>query len=127
MDDGFRAALFCLRRIFHLLADGNPVALVDEAMEVVIRSVRRHTCHGDILTTILAAFGEGDTQSAGRYNRIVKKQLVEIPHTIEQKKTGIGGLQLDVARHHRGERGTVAGFAGWHRRQISRAEVSGHR
>ncbi len=103
-DHGLRPALPRFRRILDLLANGNAVALGDQALEVVVGGVDRHAAHRDVLAQMLAALGERDAERARGDGRVVEEQLVEIPHAVEQEAIGIGGFDLEILGHHRGGR-----------------------
>ena len=49
-------------RVLHLVADGDAIALAEEAGDVVLRSVIRDAAHGD--AALFVAGGEGDLQLA---------------------------------------------------------------
>jgi hypothetical protein len=100
-DDGFRAALPRLGRIFRLLADRHPVAERDEALEIVVGALDRHAAHRDILPEMLAALGQDDAERPARDFRIREEQLIEIAHPVEQEAVRMGGLDLDILHHHR--------------------------
>ena len=46
-------------------------------------AVLRYTAHGNVLTQILAPFGQGNVQRR-RHHHVLEKKLVEITHPIEQ-------------------------------------------
>ncbi|GBE44066.1 hypothetical protein BMS3Bbin10_02151 [bacterium BMS3Bbin10] len=94
--------LFRLRRVFHLLADGDPVLRLDEFLQIFIRRPHRHPAHGDVFAQMLAALGQRDAEGPRGLLRIAEKQLVEITHPVEQQAIGVGRLDLQILRHHRG-------------------------
>ena len=88
--------------ILHLLADGDAMAEPDELLQVLVGGVDGHATHGNVLAVMLAAPGQRDAEGArGRFG-IVEEQLVEVSHAVEQQKAGIGGLDLEILRHHGG-------------------------
>ena len=98
---GLGAALLRLRRILHLLADGDPVAGPDQLVQVFLRGMHRHAAHGDVLTGMLAPFRQSDAETAGGDFGIVEEQLVEVAHAIEEQIARVGRLQLQILRHGR--------------------------
>ena len=97
------------RRVLGLLADGDAVAKRDQAVEIVVGALDRHAAHADVLALVLAALGQHDAERPARDFRVVEEQLVEIAHPVEQQAVRIGGLDLEILRHHRREaRGGVA-------------------
>ena len=104
----FRAAFACLGGIFHLLADGDAVAEPDQALQVIVGAVDGHATHGNVLAQMLAALGEHDAQRPAGDFGILEEEFVEIAHPVEQQAIGIGGLDLDILRHHRRDAGGVA-------------------
>ena len=59
-DDGFAAALFGFRRVFHLLADRHAEAERDQFLEIVVGRMHRHAAHRDVAAEMLAALGQRD-------------------------------------------------------------------
>ena len=98
---GFRAAFLGLCGVFELFADGDAKPFSDQRQKVVFRRVHRHTAHRDVLTQMLAAFGQRDVQRLRCCHGIVKKHFVEIAHAIEQQGVGILRLDVQKLRHHR--------------------------
>ncbi|MNT06506.1 hypothetical protein D3C72_1411730 [compost metagenome] len=103
-DHGFRSALLRLGRVFHLFADGDAIAAQDELLQVVIRRMDGNAAHGNIVPHVLAAFRQRDAERTGGFDRIVKEQFVKIAHAVEQQRTGIVRLDLDILLHHRSGR-----------------------
>ncbi len=106
-DHGFGPALLGLGRILGLLAHRHPVAEGDETVEVVVGPFDRHAAHRDLAARVLAALRQDDAERPGRGIRILEEQLVEVAHPVEQEAVRIGGLDLDVLRHHRRRAGRV--------------------
>ena len=97
----FGAALSRLRRIFELLADRDPVAVRDQAVQIFVGALDRHAAHRNVAAEMLAALGQHDAEVAGRDFGIVEEQFVEIAHPVEQQAIRIGRLDLDILLHHR--------------------------
>ena len=95
------AALLGLGRVLGLLADGDAMAGGDQALEIVIGTLDRHAAHRDVVALVLAALGQNDAERARGDLGIPEEQFVEIAHPVEQQAVRIGGLDLDVLRHHR--------------------------
>ena len=94
-----------LGRIFDLLAHRHPVALGDQALEIVVGGMDRHAAHGNVLAQMLAAFGERDPERARGDFGVLEEQLVEIAHAVKQQAVGVGRLDLQILGDHgRGER-----------------------
>ena len=100
-DHRLAAALLRLGRVLHLFADGNTETQRDQLLQIVVGGVHRHAAHRNILAHVLAALGERDAERARRVDGILEEQLVEIAHAIEQQRTGIVRLDLDILLHHR--------------------------
>src|ERR1017187_3238703 len=88
--------------IFHLVADGYAVALLDESRDVAFRGVIGDAAHGDGRAFFLVAGGEGDLQLARGEDGVFKEELVEIAEAEEEE--GVGHLLFDgvVLPHQRG-------------------------
>ena len=80
-------------RIFGLIADGDAVAFLDQACDVVFRGVIRHAAHRDGLAFFLVAGGERDFELARGGDGVVVEQLVEIAQA--EQKQRVGELLLD--------------------------------
>ena len=100
-DDRLGAALAGLGRVLKLLAHRHPVALPDQALEILVCRMRRHPAHRNIFALMLAAPGQGNAQRLGGGGGIVEKQLVEIAHAVKQQRAGMGRLDLEILRHDR--------------------------
>jgi len=77
----------------------------------------RHPGHRDRLPGGLPALGQGQVQQFGDLARIIKEQLVKIPHAEEQQHIGVLGLGSEELPHEGGVGGEVFGHAA----MISRA------
>ena len=100
-DNGFGAPFLRLRGILHLLADRDPVAEADQALQVVVGAVDGHAAHGNVVSLMLAPFRQHDPEGAAGDLGIIEEQLVEIAHPVEQQAIRVGRLDLHVLRHHR--------------------------
>jgi hypothetical protein len=97
----FRAALFRFGGVFELLADRNAMAERDQPLQVIVGALDRHPAHADVFAVMLAAFGEHDAERAAGDFRVLEEHFVEIAHAIEQQAVRVGGLDLEILRHHR--------------------------
>jgi hypothetical protein len=98
--DRLVAALARLGRVLALLAYGHAMAEGDQALEIVVGALDRHAAHGDVGALVLAALGQNDAERPAGGLRVFQEQFVEIPHPVEQEAVRIGGLDLQVLRHH---------------------------
>ena len=60
----------------------------------------RNAAHWDIFIIVLATLGLGNVQCGGCGDGIIKDQLVNIAHPIEQQGIRMGCLNFQVLRHH---------------------------
>ncbi len=72
-DNRLRAALPGLGGILGLLADGDPVAGLDQARKITLGGVIGHARHGDGLAIVLAAEGLGDAERLAGQDRILEE------------------------------------------------------
>ena len=70
--------------VFDLFGHRHPEARVEEFPEIPVKSVVRDAAHGCVHRVILTPAGEGDAEHRRRLLRVLEKELVEIPHAIEQ-------------------------------------------
>ncbi len=106
--------------IFHLLADGDPVALAQKAREVVVGGVVGHTAHGD--RPFFIPCRECDLQFSRGNLRIFKKELVEVAHA--EKEQGIGILTLGGrVLAHEGRSGSVGRWSWRKSRHAKRQHI----
>jgi len=68
--------------VLHLLADGDPVALAEQAGDVVFRRVIRDAAHGRV--ALFVAGGEGDLQLLRGGFSVVEEELVEVAEAEEE-------------------------------------------
>jgi hypothetical protein len=99
--------------VLHLLAQGDPEALPDEAGHVGGRRVVGHAAHRDgVAVAVARARGEGDLQGLRGRHRVVEEHLVEVAHPEEEERVRVlrlhpvvllhgGGLDLGGRRHGR--------------------------
>ena len=103
LDDRFRSPLFRRRGVFHLLANGDPMAERNQPVEVIVGALDRHAAHADVLALVLAALGEDNAERPAGDLRVVEEEFVEVAHPVEQETARIGRLDLEILRHHRRE------------------------
>ena len=72
-----------LGRVFHLLTDGDLVALRDEAGHVALIAVERYAAHGRALFEAALLAREGQIQLPRDCERIVEEHLVEVTDAVE--------------------------------------------
>lgn len=101
VDDGLGAALAGFRRVLHLLADRDPVAGRDQALEIFVGPHHRHAAHGDIHAAMLAALRQYDAERARGHLGILEEQFVEIAHPVEEQAIRMLRLDLEILRHGR--------------------------
>ena len=95
----------CKGRVRHLLADGNLVALLNQARNVGIHAVVGHAAHGGLLFLGLAAVpgGEGQVQLPGGESCVLIKHLVKIAKAEEENAVLILLLDFLVLPPHGGQ------------------------
>ena len=88
-------------RLGRLFGDGNAFAGPEEAGEITLRGVIRHTAHGSA-----TALGERHVEDGRGGFRILEKHFVKIPQAIEQDHIrGQGFPHGQILAHHRRARG----------------------
>ncbi len=80
--------------VLHLIADGDAVALLDEARDVAFGGVEGDAAHGDGVALFLIARGEGDFEFARGGHGVFEEELVKIAEAKHEQ--GIGHLLLDA-------------------------------
>ena len=98
-------------RILHLVADGDAVALAQEAGDVVFGSVVGDAAHGDV--ALFVAGGEGELELAGSGFGVVEEELVEVAEAKEEQGVGMLAFGGQVLAH---ERSLGVGRRLWHGR-----------
>jgi len=88
-------------RLTHLFGDHHRFTEFDQTGKVLLHRVEGHAGHLDRLPGRLPPGGQGDVEQAGRFLRIFKEQLVEIPHAIEQQGVRMLRLDAEILDHHR--------------------------
>ncbi len=88
------------RRIADLLADHHRLTQLHQPRQIALGGVVGNARHGNRLAVALAALRQGDIQQPRRLLRVAEKQLVEIPHPVEQQLIRMVGLQAEVLAHH---------------------------
>ena len=80
--------------VFHLIADGDAIALLDQARDVVFGGVIGDAAHRDRLAFFLVARGERDFELARGGDGVVVEEFVEIAQAEQQQR--VGDLLLDA-------------------------------
>ena len=93
--------VLCGRRIFHLLANGDLVALFDQLADIYVRRVVRHAAHGRTFRFAAVPSGQRELQYAGRSDGVVKKHFVKIAEAIKEQIILILLLDRKILLHHR--------------------------
>ena len=88
------------RRIGHLLADGDLVALLDQLLHVHVHRVIGHAAHGRALGQAAVLAREGQLQLPGRQLCVVEEHLVEVAQAEEQDGVRILLLHIEILLHH---------------------------
>ena len=86
--------------VLHLLADGDAVALMQQAGDVGFDGVVGNAAHGHLAFAV--ARGEGDLQLAGGGFGVVVKELVEVAHAEEEQGVRMLRLGGEILPHERG-------------------------
>ena len=71
--------------LFHLIADGDAIALADQTRDVAFGRMIGHAAHGDGRAFFLVARGEGDFEFARGGDGVVEEELVEIAQAEHQQ------------------------------------------
>ena len=90
----------CLRRVLHLLADGDLVALGDQPRHIGFVGVKGYAAHGGALLLAAAFARKSQFQLAGGCQGIVIEHLIEIPHTVEKNFVGMLFFNFKILLHH---------------------------
>ena len=107
--------------IAQLLADRHRQPQFDQPGEITFDGVERHAGHRNRRAGGLAAGGQGDVEQFGGVAGVVVKQLVEIPHPVEQQDAGMLGLDAQILLHHRGVLGEILSLiVHWGRARVAR-------
>jgi len=92
------------RRVFHLLADGDLVALLDKTRDIAFGGVERHAAHGDLVfgrfVFGVVAAGEREVQFAGGDARVLVEHFIEIAQAEKENAVGVPLLDGAVLLHH---------------------------
>ncbi len=75
----------------------------DQAVQIIVGAMDRNAAHRNVAAMMLAALGEHDAERARGDLGVLEEQLVEVAHPVEQQAIRIGGFDLDVLFHHRGD------------------------
>ncbi len=89
-----------LLRVLHLLADGHPIALLDQPRDEAVRGVVGEPAHRHGRAAgVLRSRRQGEVQGAGRHQRVLVEHLVEIAHPEEHDGVAILPLRLEILAH----------------------------
>ncbi len=95
LDDSLRRP-----RVLHLLAEGHPETLPDEAGDVGGGGVVRDPAHRDrVAVLVLRAGGERDLERLRGDHRVLEEHLVEVAHPEEQQRVRVLRLHAVVLLH----------------------------
>ena len=89
-----------LGRVFHLLADGDLIALCDEAGHIALVAVKGHAAHGRTFLEAALLARKGQVQLPRGRERIVEEHLVEIADAIEKDLILMLFFYLKILLHH---------------------------
>ena len=90
--------------VFHLLANGNPVALSKKPGDIPVDGVIGHPAHRDGGPgLVFVSSGQGDLQFAGSHNSVFIEHLIEVPQAEENHLSGKPALYFMVLLHHGGQ------------------------
>ena len=89
-----------LGRVFHLLTDGDLVALRDEAGHIALIAVERYAAHGRALFEAALLAREGQIQLPRDCERIVEEHLVEVTDAVEKNLIFMLFFDLQILLHH---------------------------
>ncbi len=107
-------------RILHLLGHGDAEPAADQAREIRLSRVLRHTAHRHRGSIVLAAVGQRDVERGGSRFRVGEEQLVEVAHAEEHERVRMRLLGGEPLRHRRRGAGGVQGAGGrGHRRGLA--------
>src|SRR5271165_3818179 len=90
--------------LFHLVAQRDAIAFLDQASEIAFKRMIGHAAHGDGLPFFLVARGESDLQFARRYDGVLVEELVEIAQAEQQQSVGCLLLDGVILPHERRRR-----------------------
>ena len=91
----------------HLLTNGHRFAVAQQLGNVALHRMHRHASHHDGHPGRLPALRQRDTQQAGGLFSIGIKQLIEIPHAVENQGAGEVAFDGEILLHHRRVGGPV--------------------
>ena len=108
-DNRLGAPFLGFRRVFGLLTHCDLETFADQAGQIHLRRVHGHASHGDVFALMFAAFRQRDIQRFSGAFGVLKEQLVEVAHAVEQHAVGIVCLDLEELLHHGGNAGFTRG------------------
>ena len=89
-----------LCRVFHLLTDGDLIALRDEAGHIALIAVERYAAHGRALFEAALLAREGQIQLPRDCERIVEEHLVEVTDAVEKNLILMLFFDFQILLHH---------------------------
>jgi len=89
-------------RVANLLADGRRLAAAQQPGQIGLHGVGRHPGHGNRYAVGLAPGSQGNVEQARGLAGVVEKQLVEVPHAVEEQGLGVLCLDSQVLLDDRG-------------------------
>jgi hypothetical protein len=85
--------------VFHLLADGDPVAGFEEPGEICVERMMGESGEGDFSRRAVTAAGQRDAEDARRYLCVLLECFEEIPHAKQQNGVGVLCFDLRILLH----------------------------
>ena len=115
-----------LLRVLHLLADGDPEALLHQAGDVSVGRVVRDAAHRNgAAGRVLRSGGERQLEGARGGQRVLVEHLVEIPHAEEDDGIAVLPFRLEELPHgRRGAGGFGRHRGGRHFRELVRVSIT---
>ena len=101
-----------LCRIFHLLTDGNLVALGHQTGDIALGAVIGHTAHGCPLSLSAIPAGESQIQLPGHGFGVLKEHFVKVAQAIHQNAILVVIFHIQVLLHHGCKALFLDGFQG---------------
>ena len=89
-----------LGRILHLLADGDLIALGDQARHIALVAVEGHATHGGTLRKAALLAGKGKVQLPGGRDGIIEEHLIKIADAVKKNFVLMLIFDLKILRHH---------------------------
>src|SRR5205085_1605949 len=90
----------------HLIADGDPVAALDQSRDVAFGGMKRDAAHRNGVLLVLIARRKRDLELTRGHYRVFEEELVEIAEAEHEER--VGNLLLDAVVLPHQRRGGVA-------------------